>query len=223
MARQSAWSPSWIVSSGPQGQGKHKSPYRFEAVCTQLWLLDLSHSAGHPAWILSVPSSLSLLWKDYTLMVSVLDYTPEIGQTPHIACGGALLQSARTQLCCLGIEGNRWGSICPGNSASAFKMWQMHYRAQRACNCIWRTPNYLLWRQCIALMPPPFLFAKTLTWGLSRKNFKHLPNSPVPPEFWAEGRSPFLCAHSSGKSRYKIVTLHPSSLPTPQHCTTHSG
>ena len=41
-------------------------------------------------------------------------------------------------------------------------------------------------------MPPPFLFAKTLTLGLGTKNVQHLPYSPVPPESLAGGRSPAL-------------------------------
>ena len=57
----------------------------------------------------------------------------------------------------------------------------VHYRAQRACDHIWKTPRYLLWRQYTALMPPPSLSARNLIWGPSRKNVQHLPNSPKPP------------------------------------------
>ena len=134
-------------------------------------------------WILSVPGSLSLLWKGYTSMVSILDFTRRIRRTPCMANGGVLLQSAKTWLYHLGRWDSRWGLVHPGNSALAFGMWTAHYRAQRACDHIWKTPNYLLWRQCIVLMPPPFLFSKTLTWSQSRRNVQCLPNSPVPPGF----------------------------------------
>ena len=71
-------------------------------------------------------------------------------------------------------------------------------------------------------MPPPSLSARTLIWDLSRKNVQHLPDSPMPPVFWAGGRSPFSCECSGGKSHCRIVGHHPSSAPTPLHYTRHS-
>ena len=37
------------------------------------------------------------------------------------------------------------------------------------------------------------------------------------------GRSPFLYKHSSSKSQCRTIGHHPSSSPTPLHCTKHSG
>ena len=94
-------------------------------------------------------------------------------------------------------------------------MLPVHYRAQRGCSHILKTPNYLLWRWCSALMPPSSLSVRTPIWGPSRKNAQHLPNSPMPPVFWAGGRSPFSCECSGGKSWCRTIGHHPSSLPTP--------
>ena len=80
-----------------------------------------------------------------------------------------------------------------------------------------------MWRWCTALTPLPSLSARTLIWYLSRKNVQHLPNSPMPPVFWAGHKSPFLCECSGSKSQCRSIGCHPSSLPTPLHCIRHSG
>ena len=36
------------------------------------------------------------------------------------------------------------------------------------------------------------------------------------------GRSPFSCKHSGSESHCRSIGWHPSSLPTPLHCTRHS-
>ena len=56
-------------------------------------------------------------------------------------------------------------------------------------------------------MPLPSLSARTLIWDLSRKNVQHLPNSPTPPVFWAEDRSPFLCKHSGRRKSMQNCRL----------------
>ena len=155
-------------------------------------------------------------------MVSVSDYTPGICQTPHAAYEGVLLWSMRTWLCHLGRWGSRWGLICLSNPASAFGMWQVHCRAQRACNCILKFSNHLMWRWYIVSMPPPFLFAKTPIWSLDRKmsctyqtlQFLLDPGQRVGVLLWM---------HLGGRNWCRIISLHPSSWPTPQHCKTHSG
>ena len=40
-----------------------------------------------------------------------------------------------------------------------------------------------------------------------QKNVHHLPNSPMPPVFWAGGRSPFSCECSGGESQCRTVGL----------------
>ena len=40
------------------------------------------------------------------------------------------------------------------------------------------------------------------------KNVQHLPDFPMPPEFLAGGRSPFLYMHSGGRSQYRTVSHH---------------
>ena len=53
------------------------------------------------------------------------------------------------------------------------------------------------------------------------KNVQHLLDSPMPPEFLAGGKSPFLYVHSGGRSQYRIVSLRPSSYPKLWCCTKH--
>ena len=57
---------------------------------------------------------------------------------------------------------------------------------------------------------PSIFIRQNLDLRSRQEKVLHLPYSPMPPGSWAEGRSPFLCACLGGKSRCRILSLHPT-------------
>ena len=92
----------------------------------------------------------------------------------------------------------------------------MHYRAQRACNCIQKTPNYLLWKAVYCFNASSIFICQNPDWRSKQEKCPastKLSNASV---FWAEGRSPFLCKCSGGKSQCR--TIGTILLPYQHHC-----